>query len=199
MKAFLANVEARCSQVLQSNETIDLFKDEFKEFEEEEVICFFCCALGSHACHLCASRLTFIVPTLAQTHIKYATCAQVSLGNRAENNLKELHSFTDLIHSKNKNISAICWHPSIAGEVAFACTNNLTFDQWVEVSGKVLSSSILIWNFQVPESIRSVMHRCPLFVCYPCFASSCCHIVLQPYPFMIAGPFASSTDPGSSG
>lgn len=93
---------------LQQNETLDLFKGEFDQFQDEEF----------------------------------------SLGNKKENNLKAWHSFTDLTYSKNRIISSINWHPTKSGVVAFSCTNNLTFDQWVDVSGKVLTSSILIWNFQ---------------------------------------------------
>ena len=36
-------------------------------------------------------------------------------GNKADNNLKEYQSFTDLEFSKNKSIAQIDWHPSIKG------------------------------------------------------------------------------------
>ena len=36
-------------------------------------------------------------------------------GNKADNNLKEYQSFTDLEFSKNKSIAHIDWHPSIKG------------------------------------------------------------------------------------
>lgn len=104
---FIKSAESRVTEVLKSNETVDLFQDEFEQFADEEMF----------------------------------------LGNRSENNLKELHSFTDLTYSKNKNISAIDWHPTKYGLVSFACSNNFTYDQWVELAGKVLSSCILIWNF----------------------------------------------------
>lgn len=73
---------------------------------------------------------------------------EASVGNRAESNLKELHSFTDMNYSKNHKITAVEWHPNKAGVVIFACSNGFLFDQWVEISGKVISSAILIWNFQ---------------------------------------------------
>jgi WD40 repeat protein len=107
MALFLREVEQRCTAILQDNETLDLFKDEFAEFEDEEA----------------------------------------SLGNRAENNLKETHSFQDLIHSKNKTISGVQWHPSKPGVVAFSCTNNETFNAWVDTSGKCQTSCVLVWNF----------------------------------------------------
>jgi len=107
MHEFLAKSIDMIELNLQHNETLDLFKGEFAEFEDEEF----------------------------------------SLGNKKENNLKPWHSFTDLTYSKNRIISEIQWHPTKSGVVAFSCTNNLTFNQWVEVSGMVLSSSILIWNF----------------------------------------------------
>jgi WD40 repeat protein len=113
---------------LQTNETLDVFKDEFREFEDEEV----------------------------------------SLGNRLENNLEVFHSFAHFHYSKNKNVNAVQWMPVHHGPtlppqgrglggasgtlVAFSCSNNVTFDQWVDNSGKVLTSSILIY------SLADVLH-----------------------------------------
>ena len=120
---FLRNSEDLIIRELQTNETLDIFKDEFREFEDEEV----------------------------------------SLGNRLENNLEVFHSFSHFKYSKNKNINGVQWFPTppLAGTkngstlgvgsgtlVSFSCSNNVTFDQWVEQSGKVLTSSILIYSLQ---------------------------------------------------
>lgn len=120
---FLRASEELIMRELQTNETLDIFKDEFYEFHDEEV----------------------------------------SLGNRLENNLEVFHSFSHFKYSKNKNINGVQWFPSLppagvkhgsvlgAGHgtlVSFSCSNNVTFDQWVEQSGKVLTSSILIYSLQ---------------------------------------------------
>jgi len=36
----------------------------------------------------------------------------------------------------------------VLGVVAFACSTGLSFDEWVNVSGQVRSSSILLWSFR---------------------------------------------------
>lgn len=124
---FLAATEDLIVRELQMNETLDIFKDEFAEFADEEV----------------------------------------SLGNRLENNLEVFHSFTHFKYTKNKNINNVAWLPTTSAHgrphastmglgsgtlVAFSCSNNVTFDQWVEQSGKVLTSSILIY------SLADVLH-----------------------------------------
>lgn len=122
MLDFLSRVEALTVRELQMNETLDIFKDEFVQFADEEV----------------------------------------SLGNRLENSLEIFHSFSHFKFSKGKNIIAAQWMPPMAptagggapkglggstGQlVAFACSNTATFDQWVEQSGKVLTSSILLYS-----------------------------------------------------
>jgi len=126
--SFLSSAEALVTHELQTNETLDVFKDEFREFEDEEV----------------------------------------SLGNRLENNLEVFHSFAHFHYSKNKNVNAVQWMPVHHGPtlppqgrglggatstlVAFSCSNNVTFDQWVDNSGKVQTSSILIY------SLSDVLH-----------------------------------------
>jgi hypothetical protein len=86
--------------------------------------------------------------THTHTHI-HTRNQHTPVGNRSENSLKELHSFNPIKYSKGKTVSCVAWHPTREGVVAFATTNNLAFDQWVDYSGQVLSSWILIWNFQV--------------------------------------------------
>ena len=124
MSDFLSHVESLTIRELQMNETLDIFKDEFVEFADEEV----------------------------------------SLGNRLENSLEIFHSFSHFKFSKGKNVIAAQWMPTVTpaasagggapkglggstGQlVAFACSNTATFDQWVEQSGKVLTSSILLYS-----------------------------------------------------
>jgi len=105
--AFLTQVQPLVEEALQQNETLDLFKDEFKDLGEEDL----------------------------------------ALGNKSENNIKELKTFTDLEYSKNKALPAVDWHPRKKGIVAVAAVNNLTFDQRVQIAGKVSTSYLLIWNF----------------------------------------------------
>ncbi|XP_063681640.1 dynein axonemal intermediate chain 3-like [Bolinopsis microptera] len=73
-------------------------------------------------------------------------------GNKADNNLKEYQSFTDLEFSKNKSIAQIDWHPSIKGIVAVAYTEKLKYDDRVDLSSRILMtpSLILIWGFSDP-------------------------------------------------
>ncbi len=47
----------------------------------------------------------------------------VSLGTGVSAGLKEFQSFTDIVYSKNKCVSAIDWHPAGNGVVAVACTD----------------------------------------------------------------------------
>lgn len=155
MADFLSHVESLTIRELQMNETLDIFKDEFEQFADEEV----------------------------------------SLGNRLENSLEIFHSFSHFKFSKGKNIIAAQWMPTItpaassgggapkglggsSGQlVAFACSNTATFDQWVEQSGKVLTSSILLYSLtdilhpylvlEVPGNITcfKVHPSAPQFIC----------------------------------
>ena len=75
MADFMADASKKCELVLQNNEILDVFKDEFVQFDDDDL----------------------------------------ALGNRAENNIKELHSFTDLKYSKTKDITMVDWHPTQQG------------------------------------------------------------------------------------
>ncbi|KAJ8548486.1 hypothetical protein ON010_g11187 [Phytophthora cinnamomi] len=71
-----------------------------------------------------------------------------SLGNKNnENAMRELRSFTDLVYSKNKTLSAIDWHPRRHGVVAVAAAANASFARRLDLLDTVDSSFILIWNF----------------------------------------------------
>ena len=61
-------------------------------------------------------------------------------GNKADNNLKEYQSFTDLEFSKNKSIAHIDWHPSIKGEVHWCYFSKVRF------SGVTFSERALCYN-----------------------------------------------------
>lgn len=92
------------------------------------------------------------------------------VANRAENNLKEVHSFTHATYSKNHKISSISWHPTRHGLVSFGCTHAASFDSWVDVSGRVISTAILVWNFSDllhPEMVLEVPGNLMMFVPNP--------------------------------
>lgn len=57
--------------------------------------------------------------------------------NENENELKELRTFTDLVHSKNKVMAAIDWLPRRNGCVAVSAVKNVNFDERVQLSGQV--------------------------------------------------------------
>jgi WD40 repeat protein len=71
-------------------------------------------------------------------------------GGKADNVLREIQSFTDLRHSKDKSLGSVGWLPNAKGVVAVACLENANFEERVAQSGKVRSSLILIWNFVDP-------------------------------------------------
>ena len=72
----------------------------------------------------------------------------LSFGNRSENTLPELRTFTDLKFSKNKILKCIDWHPRSKKVVAVSCVENVSFDERVEGSGRATSAFVLVWNFQ---------------------------------------------------
>lgn len=59
-------------------------------------------------------------------------------------------SFTDLVYSKGKRVTAIVWVPGKKGMVAVACTQPLSADERLENAGRVENSAVLIWNFLDP-------------------------------------------------
>ena len=72
----------------------------------------------------------------------------VSFGNRSENSLPELRTFTDLKYSKNKILKCIDWHPRSKKIVAVSCAENVSFDERVKNSGRAVDAYVLVWNFQ---------------------------------------------------
>lgn len=72
------------------------------------------------------------------------------LGGKADNVLREIQSFTDLRHSKDKVLACVGWMPNNKGVVAVSCLENSCLEERVNQSGKVRSSLILVWNFVDP-------------------------------------------------
>ena len=72
---------------------------------------------------------------------------EVSFGNKDEEVMTELRTFTDLQYSKELCLSCIDWHPQDKKMVAVSCTQNITFDQRVQQSGKSTNAYVLIWSF----------------------------------------------------
>jgi len=86
-------------------------------------------------------------------------------------------SFTDLVYSKGKRVSAIVWVPGKKGMVAVACTQPLSADERLENAGRVENSAVLIWNFLDPIHPQYVCWRRPLEPLAP-FACETREIVL---------------------
>ena len=72
---------------------------------------------------------------------------EVSIGNKDEEVMTELRTFTDLVYSKELRLECIDWHPTDKKMVAVSCTQNITFEQRVESSGKSSNAYVLIWSF----------------------------------------------------
>ncbi|GBG24449.1 Cytoplasmic dynein 1 intermediate chain [Hondaea fermentalgiana] len=92
------------------------------------------------------------------------------LGNKEDNVLRELRTFTDLVYSNGRALSCVDWHPRSQNVVAVACADPLHFDQRVEVSGQERSSFILIWNFADlihPQLVLKSPHECRCFAFNP--------------------------------
>ena len=57
---------------------------------------------------------------------------EVSIGNKDEEVMVELRTFTDLVYSKELRLECIDWHPTDKKMAAVSCTQNITFEQRVE-------------------------------------------------------------------
>ncbi|KAJ3123538.1 WD repeat-containing protein 63 [Nowakowskiella sp. JEL0407] len=66
--------------------------------------------------------------------------------------LQEYQSFKDLVHSRDRSISCVDWHPSLKGVLAISCSHQMTLDERIENGFTIKSkeSLILIWNFHDP-------------------------------------------------
>ncbi|KGL73318.1 WD repeat-containing protein 63, partial [Tinamus guttatus] len=85
-----------------------------------------------------------------------------SYGSKSDIYLKEYQSFIDLHYLKDRTISCVCWHPNIYGIIAESATERLSYDERVDLSGKLLlqKSVILFWSFSDPLHPQ-LMLECP--------------------------------------
>ncbi|NXA31614.1 WDR63 protein, partial [Eudromia elegans] len=85
-----------------------------------------------------------------------------SYGSKSDIYLKEYQSFTDLHYLKDRTISCVCWHPNIYGIIAESATERLSYDERVDLSGKLLlqKSVIVFWSFSDPLHPQ-LMLECP--------------------------------------
>ncbi|XP_067157090.1 dynein axonemal intermediate chain 3 [Apteryx mantelli] len=85
-----------------------------------------------------------------------------SYGGKSDVYLKEYQSFTDLHYLKDRTISCVCWHPNIYGIIAESATERLSYEERVNLSGKLLlqKSVILFWSFSDPLH-PLLMLECP--------------------------------------
>uniref|UniRef100_A0A7M4FGF3 Dynein axonemal intermediate chain 3 n=1 Tax=Crocodylus porosus TaxID=8502 RepID=A0A7M4FGF3_CROPO len=85
-----------------------------------------------------------------------------SFGGKSDAYLKEYQSFTDLHSLKNRTVTCIGWHPTIYGIIAVSVTERLTYEDRVNLSGKLLlwKSLILFWSFSDPIHPQLLL-ECP--------------------------------------
>ena len=69
---------------------------------------------------------------------------EVSFGNKDEEVMTELRTFTDLQYSKELCLSCIDWHPMDKKMIAVSCMQNISFDERVQQSGKSTNAYVLI-------------------------------------------------------
>ncbi|KAM4629289.1 dynein axonemal intermediate chain 3 [Polymixia lowei] len=82
-------------------------------------------------------------------------------GEKTDTHLKQYQSFTDL-HSKEKTISQINWHPTINGVIAVAMMERRSLEEQIDNSTKLLlnPSLILFWSFSDPINPQLLL-ECP--------------------------------------
>ncbi|KAG5188083.1 hypothetical protein JKP88DRAFT_287774 [Tribonema minus] len=127
VSGFLRRVRPLVEQALQQNEAVDIFGDLFAP------------AAGYDAAAASGKQASTHAPrSSAQHNIQMPT---------GEDELKELRTFTDLVHSKGKALSAVEWVPRRRGMLAVSPVRNLTFDERAKLSGQVEAAFVLIWDF----------------------------------------------------
>uniref|UniRef100_A0A4W4E163 WD repeat domain 63 n=1 Tax=Electrophorus electricus TaxID=8005 RepID=A0A4W4E163_ELEEL len=84
------------------------------------------------------------------------------LGGKVDTHLKEYQSFTHTHYSTNKTISCLSWHPTVNGVIAVAVTENLSFEERINNSTRLLlnPSLILFWSFSDPINPQLLL-ECP--------------------------------------
>ncbi|XP_075038119.1 dynein axonemal intermediate chain 3 [Mixophyes fleayi] len=85
-----------------------------------------------------------------------------TFGGKSDSHLKEYQSFTDHQFGNDKTISCINWHPTILGLVVVSLMEQLSFEDRVNISSKLIlkPSLILIWNLNDPIHPQ-LMLECP--------------------------------------
>ncbi|XP_077882756.1 dynein axonemal intermediate chain 3 isoform X2 [Ictidomys tridecemlineatus] len=91
-----------------------------------------------------------------------------AFGDKTDTHLKEYQSFTDLHSGTDKMISYISWHPTIYGLIAVSMTERLSFEERVQLSGKLLlqPSLILFWSFSDPIHPQLMLESPDDIVCF---------------------------------
>ncbi|KAF7696329.1 dynein axonemal intermediate chain 3 isoform X2 [Silurus meridionalis] len=81
---------------------------------------------------------------------------------KVDTHLKVYQTFTELHYSKNKLISYINWHPTINGIIAVSVTENLSFEERINSSTKLLLNPplIIFWSFSDPIHPQLLL-ECP--------------------------------------
>lgn len=95
-----------------------------------------------------------------------------AVGQKGDNDLKELRTFNDIRYSKNMSLTAIDWHPEKRGLLAVAPARNLSFEERTSGAARPFTSYILLWDFadlihpqvklESPQEVRCFkFNRCP--------------------------------------
>ncbi|XP_060749734.1 dynein axonemal intermediate chain 3 isoform X2 [Tachysurus vachellii] len=81
---------------------------------------------------------------------------------KADTQLKVYQTFTELRYSMDKVISYINWHPTISGVIAVSITEQLSFEERINSSTKLLLNPALIvfWSFSDPINPQLLL-ECP--------------------------------------
>jgi hypothetical protein len=89
-----------------------------------------------------------------------------AVGQKGDNDLKELRTFNDIRYSKNMALACIDWHPKKKGVVAVAPLRNLTFAERMDAASRPFTSYILLWSFADlirPELMLEAPHEMACF------------------------------------
>ncbi|XP_048670947.1 dynein axonemal intermediate chain 3 isoform X1 [Marmota marmota marmota] len=91
-----------------------------------------------------------------------------AFGDKTDTHLKEYQSFTDLHSGTDKMISYISWHPTIYGLIAVSMAERLSFEERVQLSGKLLlqPSLILFWSFSDPIHPQLMLESPDDIICF---------------------------------
>jgi len=69
------------------------------------------------------------------------------VGQKGDNEFKELRSFNDIKFSKNMSLACIDWHPSRKAMLAVSPIRNLSFDDRNSRAGRPVLAHVLLWDF----------------------------------------------------